>query len=990
MSDVIEKTIASLPKLFSDGIRGSAADKNTSNKKLMGRAFHVFIRSVCRCRNLAEEKAFVAHELEQIKENLSRAGVSQDSVCDNLCRLVFCHILGYDVSFGLIYTMKLAQQGSGLEKRIGYTTAMLLIHQDQELALLLMNTIQKDLSSTNILDNCIALSAVCHLVRSEVGAISMFLPLVQKKLQHPRELVRMKAACCILRFIRIIPSYQRHLEDNCRKLLYDKDPGVMSIGVKIQLELLKGGNQNSQNLTSDLIKIQQQIMNRSLPSSFEYHGIPLPWLQIDILRVLAVLGRANKKNSEDMYPLLRELLDKINMREKMAYALMYECIVTITSIVPHRGLLSEASIRVKKFISSTSYVLKYIGVKALTHLITVSPESTTDCQMIVVELLDDPDPAIQSKTVDLLYSMSNESNVKVVCSKLVEHLNRPGSDFTKSELIRKIVTLTENKYNQDGVWVFDVTLMILKVERNNLPENLVERLLKNLVKILDLPVQTSKVPETIQHVVKKSVQGLFQENCSKELVCIATWILGECSSLLKNMPEDKIMSLLQKQFLRSSLGVTTRLWILSCLTNLQCGGILKSGVVREVIEKMRGVVQEFTLQQKLAECQRLCESPLAIDLRTEELDTAEPDFTLSFLDDFVTDSLESGSKPYMHRNLRIPPQAKDSLFAGFNESQLVSESVHSSSSGKIASLGVSTKSATSDSKNVDLKLKGVTKVWGEEGFLEQETSPQYIPNKESDKKQRELAKKRELAAALFSGFDSQNKVSEKETELQDPWAEGVPLTLNSTSTDWRALSAEESDKGDNSKGVLMNDGATTSTNLLDFSEPNTLSENFTSNEGLLSDSGHNIDDDEKKSFTNSPPCMESQYQEKDLNLEKTEFYSREPPPLSNEDFSEDGASYLDNQPFSGCDEDLDEGNLMFSQENMESFSQLNLDTSHTKDEESESSSFNKMKVNSNSLQSESPDNEAVAKQLNLEEDNLYSQYNALSDCDDSDNSDSVC
>ncbi|XP_061170774.1 AP-4 complex subunit epsilon-1-like [Saccostrea echinata] len=983
MSDVIEKTIASLPKLFSDGIRGSPGDKSLSTKKLMGRAFHGFIRSVCRCRNLAEERAFVSHELEQIKENLSRTGVSQDSVCDYLCRLVFCHILGYDVSFGLIYTLKLAQQGSGLEKRIGYTTAMLLLHQDDELTLLLMNTIQKDLHSTNILDNCIALSAVCHLVSSDINVISMFLPLVQKKLQHPRELVRMKAACCILRFIKTIPSYQRHLQDNIRKLLYDKDPGVMSIGIKIQLELLRGGNQNSQNLTSDLIKIQQQIMNRSLPASFEYHGIPLPWLQIDILRVLAVLGRESKKNSEDMYPLLRDLLDKINMREKMAYALMYECIVTITSIFPHQGLLSEASIRVKKFISSTSYVLKYIGVRALTHLITVSPESTTDCQMIVVELLDDPDPAIQSKTVDLLYSMANESNVKVVCSKLVEHLDRPGSNFTKSELVRKIVSLTENKYNLDGGWVIDITLMILKVESNNLPENLVERLLNNLVKILDLPVQSSRVPETIQHAVKKSVQGLFQENCSKELVCIATWILSECSSLLKNMPEDKVMSLLQKQFLRPSLDVSTRLWILSCMTNLLCGGILKPGVVKEAVEKMRGMEQNFILQQKLLECHRLCGSPLTVDLHTERLDTSEFDFTLSFLDDFVIDSLENGTKPYMHRNLRMP-QAKDALFSGFGESQAINESVHSNSPGKVTSPG--NKSATSDSQNVDLKLEGVSKVWGEEGFLEQETRQGYIHNKESDEKQRELDKKRELAAALFSGFDIQNKVGEKETELQDPWSEEVPLTLNSTPTDWRALSAEETEKGDNSNEFLVNDETRTSTNSLDFSETKILSEQVTSSDGLLSVSEHNLDVDDrnKKSFSNN----QLQYHEKDFNLEKAEFYSREPPPLCSEDFSEDGMSLFDKQPFSGCDEDMDEGSLMFSQENVESFSQLNLDTSQTKDEESDSL-FRKTKLNSYSIQSDFPNKEAIQRKVSVDEDNLYSQYNTLSDSDDSDNGDNV-
>lgn len=47
------------------------------------------------------------------------------------------------------------------------------------------------------------------------------------------------------------------------------------------------------------------------------------------------------------------------------------------------------------------------------------------------------------QTVDLLFSMANESNVKVVCSKLIEHLARPRKDFSESELIDRILTLTE-------------------------------------------------------------------------------------------------------------------------------------------------------------------------------------------------------------------------------------------------------------------------------------------------------------------------------------------------------------------------------------------------------------------------------------------------------------------------------------------------------------------------------------------------------------------
>lgn len=61
-------------------------------------------------------------------------------------------------------------------------------------------------------------------------------------------------------------------------------------------------------------------------------------------------------------------------------------------------------------------------------------------------------------------------------------------------------------------------------------------------------------------------------------------------------------------------------------------------------------------------------------------------------------------------------------------------------------------------RNVDLKLEGVSRVWGEEGFLEPSASVVDSHNAESDEKQRELEKKQELAAALFSGFHRQSKV----------------------------------------------------------------------------------------------------------------------------------------------------------------------------------------------------------------------------------------
>ena len=69
----------------------------------------------------------------------------------------------------------------------GYLAISLFLHEDHELILLLVNTIQRDLSSTNMLHNCMALSAVCKLIGSEM--VPAVLPLVEEKLKHPKWVV---------------------------------------------------------------------------------------------------------------------------------------------------------------------------------------------------------------------------------------------------------------------------------------------------------------------------------------------------------------------------------------------------------------------------------------------------------------------------------------------------------------------------------------------------------------------------------------------------------------------------------------------------------------------------------------------------------------------------------------------------------------------------------------------------------------------------------
>lgn len=43
----------------------------------------------------------------------------QAQMRDYLCRLLFCHLLGYDAGFACIHAVKLAQQGVLIEKKTG-------------------------------------------------------------------------------------------------------------------------------------------------------------------------------------------------------------------------------------------------------------------------------------------------------------------------------------------------------------------------------------------------------------------------------------------------------------------------------------------------------------------------------------------------------------------------------------------------------------------------------------------------------------------------------------------------------------------------------------------------------------------------------------------------------------------------------------------------------------------------------------------------------
>lgn len=61
-----------------------------------------------------------------------------------LIRLIHAHMMGYKVDFGLIYAIMITQSGeTAVDRRVGYIASALFIGNDNELTIMLTNTLQR-------------------------------------------------------------------------------------------------------------------------------------------------------------------------------------------------------------------------------------------------------------------------------------------------------------------------------------------------------------------------------------------------------------------------------------------------------------------------------------------------------------------------------------------------------------------------------------------------------------------------------------------------------------------------------------------------------------------------------------------------------------------------------------------------------------------------------------------------------------------------------
>ncbi|XP_042484192.1 AP-4 complex subunit epsilon-like isoform X2 [Macadamia integrifolia] len=615
------------------------------------------VKSIGEARSKAEEDRIVINEIEILKRRITEPDIPKRKMKEYIIRLVYVEMLGHDASFGYIHAVKMTHDDSLLLKRTGYLAVTLFLNEDHDLIILIVNTIQKDLKSDNFLVVCAALTAVCKLINEET--IPAVLPQVVELLGHPKEAVRKKAIMALHRFYQRAPSSVAHLLSNFRKRLCDNDPGVMGSTLCPLFDLIAADANSYKDLVISFVSILKQVAERRLPKSYDYHQMPAPFIQIRLLKILALLGNGDKQASEHMYTVLGDIFKKCDPSSNIGNAVLYECICCVSSIHCGPKLLESAAEATSRFLKSDSHNLKYMGIDALGRLIKINPEIAEEHQLAVIDCLEDPDDTLKRKTFELLYKMTKSSNVEVIVDRMIDYMISINDNHYKTEIASRCIELAE-QYAPSNQWFIQTMNKVFEHAGDLVNVKVAHNLMRLIPEGFgeddegaDSQLRSSAVESYLRIIGEPKLPSLFLQ-----VIC---WVLGEYGTADGKFSASYITGKLCDVAEAHPSDDIVKAYAVTAIMKL-CAFEIAAGRKVELLPECQSLVDELSashstdLQQRAYELQailgldaRAVESIMPSDASCEDI---EVDKSLSFLDGYVQEALLKGAQPYIPESER--------------------------------------------------------------------------------------------------------------------------------------------------------------------------------------------------------------------------------------------------------------------------------------------------------------------------------------------------
>ncbi|BBN08260.1 AP-4 complex subunit epsilon-1 [Marchantia polymorpha subsp. ruderalis] len=620
--------------------------------------FTDIVKAIGEAKSKAEEERIVTAEIETLKKKIAEPDVPRKKMKEYIIRLVYVEMLGHDASFGYIHAVKMTHDDNLLLKKTGYLAVTLFLNEDHDLIILIVNTIQKDLRSDNYLVCCAALTAVCKLINEET--IPAVLPQVVDLLQHPKELVKKKAVMALHRFYQRAPHTVSHLLPKFEKSVCDADPSVTSAALCALFDLITADPRPYKNMTGAFVNILKQVAERRLPKPYDYHGTPAPFIQIKLLKILALLGAGDKPMSDNMYNVLGDVIKKNDTHTNIGHAILYEAICTITSIYPHPKLLETAAEITSRFLKDNNHNLKYMGIDALGRVIKINPEFAEEHQLAVIDCLEDPDDTLKRKTLDLLYKMTRSSNVEVIVDRMIGYMRTINDSHNKTEIASRIIELAE-RFAPSNQWFIQTMNQVFELAGDLVPTKVAHDLMRLIAEGAGEEDEDAD-SQLRSSAVESYLQVLAEPKLPSILLQVICWVLGEYGIADGTYSAFDIIAKLCDVIEAHPADDAVKGYAVTAITKI-CAFEISAGKRVQLLPEYRAVVDELAASHSTDLQQRAYELMTFLDLPADVVATVMPmdascedieiDKSLSFLSEIVETALANGARPYAPEHERM-------------------------------------------------------------------------------------------------------------------------------------------------------------------------------------------------------------------------------------------------------------------------------------------------------------------------------------------------
>ncbi|KAG6152127.1 hypothetical protein E4U37_004164 [Claviceps purpurea] len=316
-------------------------------------------------------------------------------------------------------------------------------------------------------------------------------------------------------------------------------------------------------------RLKRIVIDGEYTADYLYYKVPCPWLQIKLIRLLQYFspsaGVTTIAEDTHVRDMIRQSLQKIlnlameaqkNVQQNNAQnAVLFEAINLIIHLDTEHALMKQISSRLGRFIQSRETNVRYLGLEAMTHLAarTETLIPIKQHQDIILGSLKDRDISVRRKGLDLLYSMCDATNAKIIVGELLQFLQN--ADFAiREEMVLKIAILTE-KYATDVQWYVDISLRLIAMAGDHVSDEVWQRVIQIVTNNEELQVYTAQT----------ALQYVKSDHCHETLVKIGAYITGEFGHLVADQPRcspiEQFMALHGKL---PGCSPSTRAMILSC------------------------------------------------------------------------------------------------------------------------------------------------------------------------------------------------------------------------------------------------------------------------------------------------------------------------------------------------------------------------------------------------------------------------------------------